>query len=82
MSSVYTNISKEGAVALVLTTSPMNNPFLDDTPKLLTLDTHNDSEESVVSNVGNKETVGRDQYTSVLMERTRSIHDPMNKNFL
>ena len=64
----------------------MRNPFLDDTPELLMLDTQNVVNESVVSTVRTVEAIGRDQYNmyhkSVIVERTRSIHDPIKKNSL
>ncbi len=64
----------------------MSNPFLDDTPELVVLDTQNVVNESVASTVRTVEAIGRDQYNmyhkSVIVERTRSIHDPIKKNSL
>ena len=64
----------------------MSNPFLDDPPELLMLDTRNVIDESVVNTVRTVESVGRDQYNtyhkSVISDCTCSIHKPIKKNFL
>ena len=77
---------KEQALALVHIISGMSNPFLDDTPELLMLDTGNVIDESLVKTVRTIESVGRDQYSkyhkTVISDRTRSIHDPIKKNSL
>ena len=77
---------REQALSLVDTISKMGNPFLDDSPELLMLDTQNVISESVVSTVRTVEAIGRYQYNSyhetVIVERTRSIHDPIKKNSL
>ena len=77
---------KEQALALVHTISGMSNPFLDDTPDLLMLDTRNIIDESVVNTVCTVESVGRDQYNkyhkTVIRDRTHSIHEPIKNNSL
>ncbi|KAK1890672.1 50S ribosomal protein L13 [Dissostichus eleginoides] len=77
---------KEQALALVYTISGMSNPFLDDTPDLLMLDTRNIIDESAVNTVCTVESVGRDQYNkyhvTVIRDRTHSIHEPIKKNSL
>ncbi|KAK1891786.1 50S ribosomal protein L13 [Dissostichus eleginoides] len=77
---------KEQALALVYTISGMSNPFLDDTPDLLMLDTWNIIDESAVNTVCTVESVGRDQYNkyhvTVIRDRTHSIHEPIKKNSL
>ena len=77
---------REQTLSLVETINEMSNPFLHDTPELLMLDTQNVLNESVVSTVCTVEAIGRDQYNmyhkSVIVERTRSIHDPIKKNSL
>ena len=52
---------KEQVLALVQTINEMSNPFQDDTPELLMLDTRNVIDESVVKTVRTLEAVGRDQ---------------------
>ena len=77
---------KDQALALVQTISEMSNPFLDDSAELVTLDTRNVIDESVVNTVCTVEAVGRDQYNtyhkSVISDRTCSIHEPIKKNSL
>jgi len=50
------------------------------------LDTQDVDSETVVSTVRTVEAIGRDQYNSyhktVIVERTRSIHDPIKINSL
>ena len=74
---------REQTLSLVETINEMCNPFLDDTPELLMLDTQNVVNESVVSTVRTVEAIGRYQYNmyhkSVIVERTRSIHDPIKR---
>ena len=53
---------REQTLSLVETINEMRNPFLDDTPELLMLDTQNVVNESVVSTVRTVEAIGRDQY--------------------
>ena len=79
-------IFKGQALTLVTTISGMSNPFLDDTPELLTLDTRNVIDGSVVNTVRTVESVGRDQYNkyhkTVIVDRTHSIHEPIKNNSL
>lgn len=73
---------KRQALSLV---SEMGNPFLDDTPELLMLDTQNVIDKSVVNTVRTVEAMGRDQYNtyhkSVIIDRTcsRSRGKPIPK---
>ena len=64
----------------------MGNPFLDDFPDLLTLDSRNCTDKSVEVTVRTMEYVGRNQYQdfvqNVLVSRTHSIHDPIKRNSL
>jgi hypothetical protein len=59
----------------------MDNPFPDDTPELLMLDTRDVIDESVVNTVRTVEALGKDQYNnyrkSVINNRTHTIHDPI-----
>ncbi|KAI9529079.1 hypothetical protein NQZ68_013386 [Dissostichus eleginoides] len=68
---------KEQALALVHTISGMSNPFQDDTPDLLMLDTQNIIDESVVNTVRTVESVGRDQYNkhhkTVIRDKNNSL---------
>ena len=70
---------KEQALGLVQIINEMSNPFLDNTPELLMLDTLNVIDESV-------EAVSRDQHNtyhkSVISDCTRFIHEPIKKNSL
>ena len=79
-------IFKGQALTLVTTISGMSNPFLDNTPELLTLDTRNVIDGSVVNTVRTVESVGRDQYNNynktVIVDRTHSIHEPIKHNSL
>ena len=71
---------------LVSTISEMRNPFKDDCPELLVLDTHNCADVSVVDNVHRIQELGLRQYKKfvkdVIDERTVSIHDTISKNTL
>ncbi|XP_056149200.1 LOW QUALITY PROTEIN: desmoglein-2-like protein [Lampris incognitus] len=64
----------------------MGNPFLDDFKDLVTLDSRNRTDKSVVNTVLILEETGKRQYQEfikkVLEERTRSIHDPIKRNAL
>ena len=64
----------------------MGNPFLDDFPDLVTLDSRNCADESVISTVHTLEETGKKQYQdyvkNVLDMRIRSIHDPIKRNSL
>ena len=71
---------------LVNTISEMGNPFQDDCPELLALDTRNCADESVVATVQTIEEIGLRQYKKyvkdVISERSVSIHDVIQKNSL
>ena len=64
----------------------MGNPFKDDFPELIQLDSRNCVDESVVSALHTLEDRGISQYKdfvkSVLEDCTRSIHNPIKKNSL
>ena len=64
----------------------MGNPFLDDTPELISLDMRDIMDESVVATIRTIETLGIEQYksycSSVIQGCTRSIHEPIEKNSL
>lgn len=68
------------------TISDLGNPFVNDYPELLGLDTSDVMNESVANTVRTVELLGRNQYEeyrqSVLVDCTRSIHDPIKKNSL
>ena len=68
------------------TISDLGNPFVNDYPELLRLDTSDVMNESVANTVRTVELLGRNQYEeyrqSVLVDCTRSIHDPIKKNSL
>ncbi|XP_068756859.1 uncharacterized protein [Montipora capricornis] len=71
---------------LVSTISEMGNPFKDDCPELLALDTRNCADASVVDTVHRIQELGLRQYKKfvkdVIDERTVSIHDTISKNTL
>ena len=73
-------------VDLIQVISEMGNPFKDDIPELLALDTRNVIDHPVVNTVRTIEAVGKEQYEtykkSVLTDATHSIHDPIKKNKL
>ena len=56
----------------------MSNPFQDDGPELLALDTRNIIDDSVINTVRTIEAVGKDQYKtykkSIITDMTQSIH--------
>jgi len=64
----------------------MGNPFLDQSSELLTLDTANIMNESVLETVHSIEALGKKQfqsyYKAVLVDRTTSIHEAIKKNNL
>ena len=71
---------------LVNTISEMGNPFQDDCPELLALDTRNCGDASVVATVDTVQEIGLRQYKKyvkdVIDERTVSIHNTISKNSL
>lgn len=64
----------------------MGNPFLDDGPELLVLDTRNCVDDAVVATVKKIEQLGIEQYQKyvddVLKDRSISIQQPIKKNSL
>ena len=62
------------------------NPFLDQSEELLTLDTGDVADDSVVETVRSIEALGKEKFKnyfkSVLVDRTCSIHEPIKKNNL
>ena len=64
----------------------MGNPFLDDFPDLVTLDSRNCADESVVAALHTLDDTGKKQYTdfvkNVLDARSHSIHDLIKRNSL
>ena len=64
----------------------MGNPFLDDFPDLVTLDSRNCADESVVAALHTLVDTGKKQYQdfvkNVIDVRSHSIHDPMKRNSL
>ena len=71
---------------LLSTISEMGNPFEDDCPELLALDTHNCADASDANTVHKVQETGLRQYKKfvkdVIDERTASIHDTISKNTL
>ena len=72
--------------SLFETISNMGNPFMDDCAELLALDSWNCATEAVVDTVQRIEGIGLSQYqefvTEVIVDRSRSIHQPIKKNSL
>ena len=64
----------------------MGNPFLDDFPDLVTLDSRNGADESVVAALHTLVDTGKKQYQdfvkNVIDVRSHSIHDPIKRNSL
>lgn len=77
---------KLDVLSLVEAIKNMGNPFLDQSEELLTLDTGNVLDQSVVETVRTIEALGKEQfknyYKSVLVDCTSSIHEPIKKNNL
>jgi len=77
---------KEQTNNLIHVFEEFESSFLDDNNELFTLDTRNTLDEAVISTVQNIQKIGRDQYVQyckdVIIERTRSIYDPIKKNSL
>lgn len=80
------NTFRKQARSLVQVINEMSNPFQDDGPELLALDTRNIIDDSVINTVRTIEAVGKDQYEtykkSVITDMTQSIHKPIKKNAL
>ena len=64
----------------------MGNPFLDDFPDLVTLDSRNCADESVVAALHTLVDTGKKQYQdfvkNVIDVRSHAIHDPIKRNSL
>ena len=64
----------------------MGDPILDDFPELVTLDSRNCMDESVVNSLHSLEDTGEKQYQefvkTVFEDFTRSIHNPIKRNSL
>lgn len=64
----------------------MGNPFMDKSNELMTLDTHDCMDGTVVQALHTMETLGNEQYSNyvkdVLVERKESIHRAIKKNHL
>lgn len=73
-------------LALVEAINELGNPFLYNSPDLLSLDTHDIMDASVVETVCTVEALGKEQYNdyhkSVVLNRERSTHEPIAKNYL
>ncbi len=67
------------------TISSIGNPFLDDCPELLVLNTRNCASDEVIETVNNIKDLGLSQYkeyVGVIVSRDISIHQPITKNSL
>ena len=77
---------KQQVLALIETIEDMGNPFLDDTPDLLSLDKRHIIDESVVDSIHSIEALGKEKFSeyqkSVILDRTKSIYDPIERNSL
>ena len=64
----------------------VGNPFLDDFPELVTIDSRDCADYSVIKSVRNLDKIGDDQHTAYVSEviesRTRAIQEPIKKNSL
>ena len=62
------------------------NPFLDDFPELLTLDSRDCADVSVVESIKKLDKLGQEQYqkyvTDVILNRLSSIHNPIKRKNL
>ena len=71
---------------LVETINEMGNPFKDDFPELITLDSRKCLQGNSVANLRSLEKRGQDQYekyvNDVIISKSSSIHDPIKKNNL
>ena len=72
--------------SLYETITSMGNPFIDDCPELLALDSRNCAADSVVTTVQTIQSVGNTQYqkyvSDVINTRSVSIHQPIKRNSL
>jgi len=79
-------IFQRQVTSLSETIRQMGNPFLDDFPELVTLDSRNCAGESVVATVHTLDDTGKKQcqdfVKNLLDVRSHSIHDPIKRNSL
>ncbi len=79
-------LSAQKAFNLAQVINEFGNPFLDNSDELLALDTRNVLNESVVYTVRTAYSLGKDQFATyfkeVIIDRIRSIHEPIKKNLL
>ena len=72
--------------SLYETITSIGNPFIDDCPELLALDSRNCAADSVVTTVQTIQSVGNTQYqkyvSDVINTRSVSIHQPIKRNSL
>ena len=72
---------REQVLSFAKTISDMGNPFMNDTAELLMLDTCDVMNESVTNTVHTVDKLEKSQYgeyhQSVVVDSTRSIHDPI-----
>ena len=81
LSSQY--IFKKHVNNLFTTISSMGNPFMDDCPELLALESRNCATEAVVDIVRRIKEIGQSEYHKFLVvDRIASIHEPIKKNSL
>lgn len=71
---------------LVDTIRNMGNPFIDDFPELVTLDTRDCMNACVAETIKSIEDIGQAQYVeykkAVILKQEKSIHEPIKKNSL
>lgn len=69
---------------LCATITTMGNPFIEESKELMSLCSHDCVDQAVVGTFRNMEHLGKEQYeeyvTNVLVERNRSIHQPIKRN--
>ena len=77
---------KKQVTALTETIQKMGNPFLDDFEELVTLDSRNCAEKSVVDGLKRLEETGKRQYEQyvqdVIVHRSSNVMNPIKKNSL
>ena len=77
---------KQQTQSLIDTLNDFDNPFEDDCPELLVLNTRVCADDSVVETVRSLEALGITKYQEykkeVITDRMKSIHDAVKKNFL
>ena len=71
---------------LIDTVTEFGNPFLDDCPELLILNSRDCADDSVIATVWSIDSIATAQYqkycNDVIVTRNKSIHDTINKNSL